>query len=235
MKAGRWGPCAGALCPVPVGSTGLMQARRMSDRFSNPPPIILKVARPNFFSASYKKQFNMNEPLPSLPALRHLGELAERLPTVVIDSREQIPLPFTRLPTIRAGLYSGDYSIAGLEDGFSIERKSIDDLVGCCVNSNRERFENELHRLRGFRFKRLLIIGQRVEVELKHYRSAIAPASVLGTLAAFEVRYDCPVVWASTPEAAAALVERWAWYYAREHVEQVNGLFRGTAAMPTTP
>ncbi len=173
----------------------------------------------------------MNAPLPSIPALRHLGDLADRLPTVVIDSREQDPLPITRLPVIRAGLYSGDYSIAGLENGFSIERKSINDLVGCCVNSNRERFEHELHRLRGYRFKRLLVVGQRVEIELKHYRSAIAPSSVLGTLTAFEIRYDCPVVWAATQEEGAALVERWAWYYARQHVEQVNGLFRGT----TTP
>lgn len=174
----------------------------------------------------------MNNTLPSLPALRHLGELAQRLPVIICDTREQTPLPITRLPVIRAGLYSGDYSIAGLEDEFSIERKSIDDLVGCCVNSNRERFEHELHRLRGYRFKRLLIIGQRCEVELKHYRSAIAPASVLGTLAAFEIRYDIPVVWTATPEEAAALVERWAWYAAREHVEQVNTLFRGTAPAP---
>lgn len=175
----------------------------------------------------------MTTTLPPLPALKHLGDLADRLPTVIIDTREQAPLPIRRLPVIRAGLYSGDYGIAGLEDVFSIERKSVADLVGCCVNSNRERFEHELHRLRGYRFKRLLIIGQRVEVEQKHYRSAIAPASVLGTLAAFEIRYDCPVVWASTPEEGAELVERWAWYFAREHVEQVNALFRGTAAMPT--
>jgi ERCC4-type nuclease len=170
----------------------------------------------------------MSDKLPPLPALRHLGDLADRLPTVVIDTREQDPLPITRLPTIRSGLYSGDYSVAGLESVFAVERKSIADIVSCCVNSNRERFENELHRLRGFRFRRLLIVGQRCEIELKRYRSAIAPASVLGTLAAFEARYEIAVVWGDTPERSATIVEVWSWYFAREYVEAINSLFRET-------
>ncbi len=165
--------------------------------------------------------------LPPLPALRHLGELADRLPCIVIDTREQSPLPIRRLPTVRAGLYTADYSVAGLESVFGIERKSVADLVSCCAGSNRERFEHELHRLRGFRFRRLLVIGARVEIEAGAYRSRITPAAVLGTLAAFEVRFDCPVVFEPDPEAGARRVETWAWYAAREHVESVNALFRG--------
>ena len=167
--------------------------------------------------------------LPPLPALKHLGGLAARLPVVIVDTREQEPLPISRLPTIRAGLYTGDYSVAGLETLFAIERKSIEDLVSCCCSSARERFEHELHRLRGYRFKRLLVIGQRAEIELHRYRSTITPAAVLGSLAAFEVRYDLPVVWADTPTAAAALVECWTWYFAREAVQGVNNLFRQAA------
>ena len=138
-------------------------------------------------------------------------------------------MPITRLPVIRVeGLTTGDYSIAGLESVFSIERKSIADLVSCCVDSNRDRFERELNRLRGYRFKRLLVVGQRCEIELKRYRSAISPAAVIGTLAAFEARYDIQVVYGNTPEKSADLVERWAWYFARECVECVNNLFRNT-------
>ena len=164
----------------------------------------------------------------TLPALKTLGELSERLPAVVIDTREQDPLPIARLPTILGGLYTGDYSVAGLESVFAVERKSVPDLVACCAASNRERFEHELHRLRGFRFRRLLVIGTRAEIEAGAYRSTIRPASVLGTLAAFEVRYDCPVVFADTPDAGAVQVERWAWYAAREYCEAANGLLRGT-------
>ena len=177
----------------------------------------------------------MINPFPPLPALRHLGELADRLPRIVIDTREQDPLPITRLPVVRVeGLTTGDYSIAGLESVFSIERKSIADLVSCCVDSNRDRFERELNRLRGYRFKRLLVVGQRCEIELKRYRSAIAPAAVIGTLAAFEARYDIQVVYGNTPEKSADLVERWAWYFARECVECVNNLFRNTV-IPAPP
>jgi len=166
--------------------------------------------------------------LPPLPTLRKATTEA-LLPTVVIDTREQTPLPIERLPFVRAGLYSGDYSVQGLEHLFAVERKSIPDLVSCCAGSNRERFENELHRLRGFRFKRLLVIGTRAEIEAGAYRSSIRPAAVLGTLAAFEIRFDIPVVFADTPEAAARLVECWCWYAAREHIRGMNDLLKGAS------
>ena len=50
---------------------------------------------------------------------------------------------------------------------------------------------------------------------------------MLATVCAFEVRYDLPVVFVSTAQAGARLVERWAFYYARQAVETVNDLWRG--------
>src|ERR1700736_2825356 len=99
-----------------------------------------------------------------LPALRSLGELADHSITIVIDTREQAPLVFSHLQSMRGTLTTGDYSIQGLQELFSIERKSVGDLVGCCMGENRQRFEKELHRLRGFRFKRLLVVGSRHEI-----------------------------------------------------------------------
>ena len=165
--------------------------------------------------------------LPTLPALRRLGELAAARPCVVIDTREQEPLPIARLPVVRAGLYTGDYSVAGLESLFAVERKSVADLVSCCAASNRERFEHELHRLRGYRFKRLLIVGDRHDIEAGAYRSNIRPAAVMGSLQAWEVRFDIPVVFEADPASAARRVESWAWYAAREAVHTVNGMLRG--------
>jgi ERCC4-type nuclease len=109
-------------------------------------------------------------------------------------------------------LFTGDYSIRGLEDSFAVERKSIDDLANCCLSSSRDRFEHELHRLRGFRFKRLLVVGSREDIATGHYHSRIAPKAVLATLGAFEVRYDLPIVYAETTESAALAIERWAWW-----------------------
>ena len=164
-----------------------------------------------------------------LPALRSLGELADHAPTIVIDTREQNPLVFSRLQSVYETLTTGDYSIQGLQELFSIERKSVGDLVGCCMGENRQRFEKELHRLRGFRFKRLLVVGSRGEIELQRYHSRIAPKSVLGSLAAWEVRFDLPIVFAATPAEAADQIERWAWYFAREVVGSANDLWRATA------
>jgi ERCC4-type nuclease len=98
-------------------------------------------------------------PVFTLPALRSLGDLAGAEPVIVIDSREPERLPFRRLKTHCGPLITGDYSVAGLESLFAVERKSISDLVGFCIGQNRERFDRELHRLRGLRFNRLLVVG----------------------------------------------------------------------------
>ena len=139
----------------------------------------------------------------------------------------RIRLRFERLQSVTGTLYSGDYSIRGLEDVFAIGRKSVDDLSACCLAGNRERFEHELHRLRGYRFKRLLICGSREDIAAGRYHSRIAPKAVLATLGAFEIRYDLPVVFAATPEAGARQIERWTWWFAREVVENGNDLLRG--------
>jgi hypothetical protein len=41
------------------------------------------------------------------------------------------------------------------------------------------------------------------------------------SLAAFEIRYDLPYVWATTPKLAAGYVQRWAKFYHREMIEKV--------------
>ena len=168
--------------------------------------------------------------LPALPASHGLGDLAEVRPVVVVDTREQTPLTFTRLASERGALQSGDYSFRGGEELFAIERKSISDLVACCAGENRERFFRELHRLRGFRFKRLLVVGTREEIEAGAYHSNISPKSVLATLAAIEVRFDVAVVFSPTPDDAARQVEIWAYWFAREVVCAANDLLRGGSA-----
>jgi DNA excision repair protein ERCC-4 len=144
-------------------------------------------------------------------------------PTVIIDTREQDPLPIHRWPVIRAGLTTGDYSLAGAEHLFAVERKSIADLVMSCT-TERERFERELHRLRGFQFARLLIVGTLAEVRDGAFHSKASPVAILNSLSAFEVRYSVPVVWADTPTEAAERVEGWAYWFAREIAKQAAAM-----------
>jgi len=136
-------------------------------------------------------------------------------PTLIVDSREKTPLVFN-CPSVVRGLYSGDYSFVGAEHSFAVERKSLDDLAASCTFDRREVFERELLRLRGHRFRRLLIIGAEEDVCAHRYHSNITPKAVLGSLRSFEVRYDVPVVWKADPDSAARQVELWAQKFATE-------------------
>lgn len=170
----------------------------------------------------------MSLPLENLPALRGLARLADLHPVIVEDTREQTPLAFAQLASVRDTLQTGDYSVRGFESEFAVERKTLNDLASCCSGDNRLRFFRELHRLRGFRFKRLLVIGEAWEIEAKRYGSSITPKAVLSTLAVIEARFDVPVVHVKNAAEGAEVIERWAWWYAREAVERCNELLRAT-------
>ena len=132
------------------------------------------------------------------------------LPLLLVDTREQKPLPFSHLQSSPATLQSGDYSVKGLEDVFSVERKSLADLVGS-LKSGRDRFMRELHRLRGFAFARLLVVGTAQELAGLVARGRVSLDMVEHSLLSIEQRYGVPVVRVDTPAAGALLVETWAF------------------------
>jgi len=139
--------------------------------------------------------------------------------TIITDTREQTPLMFATLPSERGTLATGDYSLKGYETIFSIERKTIPDLVQS-VTTERERFFRELQRLKGFEFKRLLIIGARSRIEAAQYRSMANPKAILASVATIEARFDIPAVYAADEKEAAAMIEAWAHYWARERAKR---------------
>lgn len=169
----------------------------------------------------------LESPIPAdalqLPAR---GEFATVKPWVAIDSREQEPLQFSRLESRVVTLPTGDYGLLQCPQAAAIERKgSIDELVTCC-SGDRDRFERELMRMRAYPFRRLVVVGNRAEIELQRYRSRMAPKAVLHTLSAFEVRYDLPIVYFPDAAAAALQVESWLWWVAREILKNANALFQ---------
>lgn len=139
----------------------------------------------------------------------------DTLPLLIVDTREQTPLPFANLQAERGTLTSGDYSVKGLEGRFAVERKTVADIIGS-LTGERERFERECHRLRGYDFARLLIVGQPGDIALHLGRRKTSAKAIQGSLGTLEARYRLPVVWEPTPEAAALRVEKWAWWYYRE-------------------
>ena len=61
----------------------------------------------------------------TLAGLRGLAKLADCRPVLVVDSREQDPLEFTRLQVVKGTLYSGDYSILNWALGFRLSHFTV--------------------------------------------------------------------------------------------------------------
>lgn len=128
------------------------------------------------------------------------------VPTVVIDTREQKPLEFSRLVTIRGTLQTGDYSVLGLESMAVVERKSVPDMVNS-LTGERARFMAEMERMRGIWFRRLVVIGSPMDLQSVLSRRRVSLDAVTGSLAKLDA--ICPLAWFPTPEAAARQIEAW--------------------------
>lgn len=120
---------------------------------------------------------------------------------IIVDTRENAPFSFSRWPdveTVHSALDVGDYSIPGFEDEVAIERKSLNDLVGCLMDDNRDRFERELRRARPYRLFTIVVEASYQDVQTGRYRSKMDPHAVTQSLMAFHVRYGAPVLWAGS-------------------------------------
>lgn len=140
------------------------------------------------------------------------------LPTIKVDTREQLPLSFdglhirgvSKLPTITAKLDEGDYSVVGFEDKLFIERKSANDLYGTMFRG-RDRFERELERTMGKQEKKFLVIESSPYLFLKYmenhdkmkmYNAAIA------TFSSWALKYDLDIRWCKTREGSADFIAK---------------------------
>jgi ERCC4-type nuclease len=142
-------------------------------------------------------------------------------PYVLIDTREQRALRFAPELGVDCGaatLPAGDYSVRGFTHLIALERKSVSDLVQT-LSHGRERFENELDLLAGYRWKAILIEGDQADIEGHVYRSNMLPKSVLGSLRAFAWRWGVPHFWCTDPRGAA---EHVAWCARRLHEKHLD-------------
>jgi len=135
--------------------------------------------------------------------------------TVVIDTREQNPYTFS-CPVEAGTLATGDYSIRGFEDRIAIERKSLDDLIGCLKGPNRERFERELQRSRALDYFSIVIEASLSDLGQGQYRSQMTPASAVQSVVALSVRYRVPVWFAESRRMGQRITESLLQKYARD-------------------
>lgn len=125
---------------------------------------------------------------------------------VIQDTREQTPLDLRPLRVQEGTLDTGDYSIYGLTQHITVERKSLQDLV-MCVGRERERFEREIMRLMAYRAKVLVIEGSESQILLKQYRGDCHPNSIIGSVIGWQER-GLPVYWAGDALNASVFVQR---------------------------
>lgn len=137
---------------------------------------------------------------------------------IVIDTREQLPYSFS-IESTRATLKTGDYSLAGLESVVSIERKSLDDFIGC-ITASRERFENELSRADSLERFWVVIESTLTSIEKGLYRSKVNSESVLGTLAAWSNRHKVSFVFADNRQTGQKMTERLLKHAWLEHLKR---------------
>lgn len=127
---------------------------------------------------------------------------------ILVDSREQAPYSFARygVTTERTTLSTGDYSLPGFESCIAIERKSLDDLVGCLMGGNRERFERELSRSRSYECFAVVVEASFDDVRQGRYMSQMKPHAALQSITAFMVRYGTAFLWAGSRQGGEYLV-----------------------------
>lgn len=148
--------------------------------------------------------------------------------TVIVDSREKLPLELGDFKIVKAALVTGDYSLLNRERHVAVERKSIQDLVHC-LGHERERFMREVDRLRGMTAKMILVEGSELDIRKKNYKGNIEIASVLSSVVRIQ-ELGVPVHYAHNREYAADILRRFLYLNAQrswvEHYEmlgEING------------
>ena len=141
----------------------------------------------------------------------------KELPTIIIDTREQNPLPFDDLhiagvksiPSERGTLHTGDYSIKGLENICCWERKAIGDLYGTVVGDH-ARFKRELERMRDYKYKWLVIecMPSIFANYVNRWRSWDKFNTVICSLCKWGAEYGLRIKWCKTREVASDYIAR---------------------------
>lgn len=156
---------------------------------------------------------------------------------IIADTREQAPYGFTRWPEVvleRAALATGDYSVAGMEHRIAIERKSLDDLVGCLMGDGRGRFERELARARGLDCFVVVIEASMQDVAAHRYRSKMEPHAVMQSILAFQVRHGAAFMWCDSRDRGEYICYSLLTKYRREREMELRACINAGKRPPKT-
>ena len=147
---------------------------------------------------------------------------------IVRDSREQAPFAFSGLPVEVevAALEAGDYSVRGFERKVAVERKELGDLVGC-LGADRQRFERELARLRGYDCAAVVVEAPVVALRTGRYLGRLDAGAAWQSVLAFTMRYRVPFIWCQDRADAEATTFDLLRHYARDRWRELQALAAG--------
>ena len=150
-------------------------------------------------------------------------------PVILVDTREQLPFTFDQFSnwikgTQKTGLAAGDYSVEGMEDILTLERKSLTDLIGTLMQS-RNRFFRQCERMTQYRWRALLVEASYKDLKTPYgsRHTKAHPNGVTGTLDALEVKFGIPVIYTSQhrilaeEKAASWLSKHFTYWYLEEN------------------
>ena len=157
---------------------------------------------------------------------------------IVVDTREQVPFPFIGYPAaIESGtLTDGDYSLDGFERRVAVERKSLADLVGC-LGADRERFQRELARLRGYDSAVVVVESPADDLRGGRYRSELDAGAAWQSVLAFTMRYRVPFIFCADRADAEAVTFDFLRHFHRDRVRELEalGFTQAKRAIPPPP
>ena len=136
------------------------------------------------------------------------------LPTISVDTREQLPYEFSGYTTKRVKVDAGDYSLAGLHSRVSCERKSAADMYGC-IGGGRERFLRHLLLLARIDRPAIVIEADLQEFAQGNPRTRITPAQAVGSVISWACEFRIPVFFCPNRAYAERVVLRWLQAYWR--------------------
>lgn len=128
----------------------------------------------------------------------------------MIDSREQLPLDLSPMKSVTKKLDCADYSVLSLEHKIAIERKSLNDLVGC-VGRERVRFETMLQALVHYEHRAVIIAADWAHIDLKFYRGVLHPSQIYGTLLGWAMGFNVSLLFAGDEARAGRLAAKCLW------------------------
>ena len=144
---------------------------------------------------------------------------------IICDTREQAPFTFSGYPVEVSvgGLEAGDYSVRGFERRVAVERKTLGDLVGC-LGADRQRFERELARLRGYDCAAVVVESPTLALRQGRYLGRLDAGAAWQSVLAFSMRYRMPFIFCADRADAEAVTFDLLRHYARDRWRELRAL-----------